>query len=51
MGTLDEIKAGLVSLDIPRVQCKSRQYLGEDLSRATVLEEGLITGMSIIGQR
>jgi hypothetical protein len=51
VSTLDEIKATLVSLDIPRVQCKSRQCLGEDLSPATVLEEGLIAGMNIIGQR
>ena len=51
MSTLDEIKTALINLDIPQVQYKIRQGLGEDLSPTTVLEEGLIAGMNIIGKR
>ena len=51
MSTLDEIKTALINLDIPQVQDKIRQGLGEDLSPTTVLEEGLIAGMNIIGKR
>ncbi len=51
MSTLDEIKTALVNLDIPQVQRKIRQSLDENRSPATVLEEGLIAGMNIIGQR
>jgi 5-methyltetrahydrofolate--homocysteine methyltransferase len=51
VSTLDEIKTALINLDIPQVQCKIRQGLGEDLSPTTMLEEGLIAGMNIIGQR
>jgi 5-methyltetrahydrofolate--homocysteine methyltransferase len=51
VSTLDEIKTALINLDIPQVQCKIRQSLGEGLSPTTVLEEGLIAGMNIIGQR
>ena len=51
MSTLDEIKTALINLDIPQVQCKIRQGLLEDLSPATMLEEGLIAGMNIIGSR
>ena len=51
MSTLDEIKTALVSLDIPQVQCKIRQALAESLGPATVLDEGLIAGMKIIGDR
>jgi 5-methyltetrahydrofolate--homocysteine methyltransferase len=51
VNTLDEIKTALINLDIPKVQCKIRQGLGEDLSPATMLEEGLIAGMNFIGKR
>jgi methanogenic corrinoid protein MtbC1 len=51
VNTLDDIKTSLINLDIPHVQCTIRQCLGEDLSPATVLEEGLIAGMNIIMQR
>jgi 5-methyltetrahydrofolate--homocysteine methyltransferase len=51
LGTLDEIKAALVNMDIPQVQCKIRQGLSEGLKPAAVLEGGLIAGMNIIGSR
>jgi 5-methyltetrahydrofolate--homocysteine methyltransferase len=51
VSVLDEIKTALISLDIPQVQCKILQGLGEGLSPTTVLEEGLIAGMNIIGHR
>jgi 5-methyltetrahydrofolate--homocysteine methyltransferase len=51
VSTLDEIKTTLINLDIPQVQSKIRQALGEGLNPTTVLEEGLIAGMNTIGQR
>jgi 5-methyltetrahydrofolate--homocysteine methyltransferase len=51
VGTLEEIKAALINLDIPQVQCKIRQGLAEGSSPAAVLEEGLIAGMNVIGGR
>jgi 5-methyltetrahydrofolate--homocysteine methyltransferase len=51
VSTVDEIKAALINLDIPQVQCKIRQALGEDVSPTAVLEEGLIAGMNIVGHR
>jgi 5-methyltetrahydrofolate--homocysteine methyltransferase len=51
VSVLNEIKTALISLDIPQVQCKILQGLGEGLSPTTVLEEGLIAGMNIIGHR
>ena len=51
MSTIDEIKTALINLNIPQVQSRIRQGLDEGLSPATVLEEGLIAGMNIIGHR
>ena len=51
MSTLDEIKTALINLDIPLVQSGVRRALGEGLGPATVLEEGLIAGMNVVGQR
>jgi corrinoid protein of di/trimethylamine methyltransferase len=49
--TLDNIKAALIDLDIPQVASRVRQALAEGLSPETVLEEGLIAGMNVIGER
>ena len=51
MGTLDEIKAALINLDIPQVQCKIHQGLAEGLSPSAILEKSLIAGMNTIGSR
>jgi 5-methyltetrahydrofolate--homocysteine methyltransferase len=51
VNTLDNIKAALIDLDIPQVASQVRQALAEGLNPETVLEEGLIAGMNVIGER
>lgn len=48
---LRTIATALTDLDIPGVQRGVQQALAEGIGPATVLEEGLIAGMGVIGER